>query len=207
MESATAAQQCVVDAAAEGDLDLATQPDTASSFRQLNESSAQPVTQFNATTPEFMAYLQVLETNKPYLVNAFRVPSLTTSLLFAKQIDTDGDMSMLVVDDWVFIKFRNKDRYRGKGGDARVSLGVGKVLDMVYELRILWSTLVESNLIAHAEPDVIERCLATSSSTEEHQEYPPELLQLLPPDLATIYAHHLRRNSPPQRHRPVHADD
>ena len=48
------------------------------------------------SSPSSPSLSDLLETNKPYLVNSLRVPALPTLLLFAKSIDTNTDCSRCV---------------------------------------------------------------------------------------------------------------
>ncbi|XP_060679268.1 probable ATP-dependent RNA helicase DHX34 [Hemiscyllium ocellatum] len=48
-----------------------------------------------------LAYVSLLETNKPYLVNCVDVPALQTLLLLGCSVDTNADCSRMVVDSWL----------------------------------------------------------------------------------------------------------
>jgi len=62
---------------------------------------------------ELLCYQSLLETQKPYLVNVVRVPALQASLLFSKKIDTNLDMTKMVIDDWLLLTFLdNKEAER-----------------------------------------------------------------------------------------------
>ncbi|XP_064391101.1 probable ATP-dependent RNA helicase DHX34 [Halichondria panicea] len=54
---------------------------------------------------ELLAYVDLLETNKPYLVNAVRVPALQTISLFSQSLDTNNDCTRLIADSWLELKF------------------------------------------------------------------------------------------------------
>ncbi|RUS16526.1 P-loop containing nucleoside triphosphate hydrolase protein, partial [Endogone sp. FLAS-F59071] len=71
---------------------------------------------------ELLCYLQLLETNKPYLVNIMRVP-----------VDTNTDCSVLVIDDLYIIKFRTTPVAE-------------HVLWITYKLRKMWNNLVEQSV-------------------------------------------------------------
>ncbi|KAJ3327687.1 DEAH (Asp-Glu-Ala-His) box polypeptide 34, partial [Gonapodya sp. JEL0774] len=58
-----------------------------------------------ATIREILCYLQLLSTNKPYLMNVIRVPALHGCLIFARSIDTNADLSKLVIDNWLIVRF------------------------------------------------------------------------------------------------------
>ncbi|XP_053209462.1 probable ATP-dependent RNA helicase DHX34 isoform X2 [Panonychus citri] len=51
-----------------------------------------------------LAYLLLLETTKPYLVNCLKVPAVHSMLLFATSIDTNYNFTRLVLDKWIEIR-------------------------------------------------------------------------------------------------------
>lgn len=85
---------------------------------------------------EVLAYVDLLETNKPYLVNVMRTPALQTLTLFSQNLDTSGDCSRLVVDEWLELKFPDGDTGQ-------------KVLSVVQTLRSTWTHLLELKLQLH----------------------------------------------------------
>ncbi|XP_062891537.1 probable ATP-dependent RNA helicase DHX34 [Mobula hypostoma] len=50
---------------------------------------------------QLLAFVSLLETNKPYLVNCVRAPALQYLLLLARSLDTSADCGRLVVDGWL----------------------------------------------------------------------------------------------------------
>ncbi|XP_065910600.1 probable ATP-dependent RNA helicase DHX34 isoform X2 [Dysidea avara] len=82
---------------------------------------------------ELLAYVDLLETDKPYLVNVLRTPALPTLTLFGRSIDTNSDCSRVIVDSWLEIHFQNS------------SDGVG-VLAAVQKLRSTMTDLLEIKL-------------------------------------------------------------
>lgn len=54
---------------------------------------------------QLLTYVSLLETSKPYLVQAMRVPALQTLMLFAQSLDTNADLTRFVVDGWLEISF------------------------------------------------------------------------------------------------------
>lgn len=58
---------------------------------------------------ELLCYLQLLETNKPYLTNVFRIHGLHSCLLFARSIDINHDMTHFVVDNWLHLHIPNSE--------------------------------------------------------------------------------------------------
>ncbi|VDD82699.1 unnamed protein product [Mesocestoides corti] len=57
-----------------------------------------------ATDHQLLAYLDLLETTKPFLVNTIRVPALPILLLNAREIDTNANVTRLVFDRWIEIE-------------------------------------------------------------------------------------------------------
>lgn len=50
---------------------------------------------------QILAYVSLLETNKPYIGNCVRSPALQTLLLVARSLDTNADCTRIVVDGWL----------------------------------------------------------------------------------------------------------
>lgn len=55
---------------------------------------------------QLLAFVTLLETNKPYLTNCVRVPALQALLLVANSVDSNADCSRLVVDGWLELEFK-----------------------------------------------------------------------------------------------------
>jgi hypothetical protein len=88
-----------------------------------------------STQPELLAYVDLLETNKPYLVSSMRTPALQTLTLFSQNIDTNADCTRLVVDEWLELKF--SDTESGQ-----------RVVSSIQTLRNTWSSVLEAKLQA-----------------------------------------------------------
>ncbi|XP_066127786.1 probable ATP-dependent RNA helicase DHX34 [Saccopteryx bilineata] len=58
---------------------------------------------------QLLAFVSLLETNKPYLVNCVRVPALQSLLLFSRSLDTNGDCSRLVADGWLELQLADSE--------------------------------------------------------------------------------------------------
>ncbi|NXP03972.1 DHX34 helicase, partial [Thinocorus orbignyianus] len=82
---------------------------------------------------QLLAFVSLLETNKPYLVNCLRVPALQALLLFSRSLDTNGDCSRLVADGWLEVTFP----------DPNSSL---HLLSMALQLRSSWEELLHQLL-------------------------------------------------------------
>ncbi|CAO3633213.1 unnamed protein product [Cunninghamella echinulata] len=82
---------------------------------------------------QLLCYLQLLETSKPYLLNLTRVPGIHILLLFSKQLDTNEDCSVIVVDSYYVIKFKTKQVAQ-------------YILAEVFKLRYEWDKLFNQRL-------------------------------------------------------------
>ncbi|NXY76428.1 DHX34 helicase, partial [Glareola pratincola] len=58
---------------------------------------------------QLLAFVSLLETNKPYLVNCVRVPALQALLLFSRSLDTSADCARLVADGWLEVTVPDVD--------------------------------------------------------------------------------------------------
>lgn len=82
---------------------------------------------------QLVAFASLVETTKPYLVGAMRVPALPTLLLFAQSIDTNADCSRLVCDGWLEVTFESAE-------DAQ------SILSAAVKLRTAWQRLLNDKL-------------------------------------------------------------
>uniref|UniRef100_A0A3P8T2K7 DEAH (Asp-Glu-Ala-His) box polypeptide 34 n=1 Tax=Amphiprion percula TaxID=161767 RepID=A0A3P8T2K7_AMPPE len=82
---------------------------------------------------QLLAFVTLLETNKPYLSNCVRVPALQALLLVANSVDTNADCTRLVVDGWLEVELR----------EAEEAL---KVLSTALSLRAEWERLLLAQL-------------------------------------------------------------
>jgi transposase-like protein len=82
---------------------------------------------------QLVAFVSLVETTKPYLVGALRVPALQTLLLFSQAIDTNADCSRIVCDGWLEVVFEN-----GEDGESSLSSAV--------KLRTVWQQLLQQKL-------------------------------------------------------------
>jgi hypothetical protein len=145
-----------LDAAAEGDVDISNAQDLPSTLRDASgrpvAGTSQKLSGLSSASPEFLCYLQLMETTKPYLMNLVRVPALQTSLLFGRSIDTNESCTTLVVDDWMLLDFKNASRFLGKGYAKEGQLSpesraAQRVLSMAMELRHAWARLLAQKLM------------------------------------------------------------
>lgn len=56
---------------------------------------------------ELHCFVKVLETRKPYLTSVFTCPGLQTSLLLARRLDVDAEVSWILVDGWLLFQFKD----------------------------------------------------------------------------------------------------
>ena len=82
---------------------------------------------------QLIAFTQLLETNKPYVVNCLKIPAVQTLLLCSTAIDTSVDFSKLLFDSWLEVTFS-----KPSDGDALVRMAV--------QLRSAWDKLLNSKL-------------------------------------------------------------
>lgn len=82
---------------------------------------------------QLLAFVTLLETNKPYLSNCVRVPALQALLLVANSVNSNADCTRLVVDGWLELSLTD--------GDAAL-----KVLSSALSLRAEWERLLQAQL-------------------------------------------------------------
>ncbi|CAN9511628.1 unnamed protein product [Ophioblennius macclurei] len=82
---------------------------------------------------QLLAFVTLLETNRPYLSNCVRVPALQALLLVCSSVDTNADCTRLVVDGWLELELR----------DAGEAL---RVLSKALKLRAEWERLLLAQL-------------------------------------------------------------
>ncbi|KAM7412694.1 hypothetical protein PAMA_020192 [Pampus argenteus] len=82
---------------------------------------------------QLLAFVTLLETNKPYLSNCVRVPALQALLLVANSVDSNADCTRLVVDGWLDLELKNPEEAL-------------KVLSNALTLRAEWERLLLAQL-------------------------------------------------------------
>ncbi len=130
---------------------------------------------------QLLIYLSLLETNKPYLINTMRMPALQTFLLFAKTLDTNVNMSRLVIDSWVEIRFPKQ-------------LDGIRVLCKALKLRQMWQSLLKIKLddddgdaSVNEDAERTEQCLSQGLVDFIHTEPLYAMRRLLPGDLKMAF--------------------
>ncbi|NXT80871.1 DHX34 helicase, partial [Zapornia atra] len=87
---------------------------------------------------QLLAFVSLLETNKPYLVNCIRMPALQALLLFSRSLDTSADCARLVADGWLELTVP----------DTSSAL---HLLSLALQLRSSWEELLHQLLEGHGE--------------------------------------------------------
>ncbi|CAK9825387.1 Probable ATP-dependent RNA helicase DHX34 [Anthophora retusa] len=162
---------------------------------QLEESDIVSIPGFKSKTPVsskhiILAYLSLLETTKPYLVNTLRMPAAQTLFLFAREIDTNSTFSRIICDSWLELMFPIPDS--------------GQILLMkATKLRHKWDSLLnerlqDSNTSDNEKQDFseIEYTLNQELIEYMHTTVPYTLKRLLPADLKTMYVGDSENNIP-----------
>ncbi|KAL6256792.1 hypothetical protein P5V15_011732 [Pogonomyrmex californicus] len=130
---------------------------------------------------QILAYLSLLETTKPYLVNTLRMPAAQTLLLFAHEIHTNSTFSIMVCDSWLMLEFPVSDS--------------GQILLMrATKLRKKWDFLLNQQLQGSDSANEegkdfskIEQNLTQELIEYMHTTIPYTIKRLLPADLKMIY--------------------
>lgn len=107
---------------------------------QLTQADIIPMEGFTDKNPcssrhQLLAFVSLLETNKAYLVNTIRIPAAQTLLLLAASIDTNADMSVLVCDNFIELKFAD-------------CISAQNLLFQAVSLRGKWKVLLEMRIKA-----------------------------------------------------------
>uniref|UniRef100_A0A5F9D3G8 DExH-box helicase 34 n=1 Tax=Oryctolagus cuniculus TaxID=9986 RepID=A0A5F9D3G8_RABIT len=101
---------------------------------------------------QLLAFVSLLETNKPYLVNCVRIPALQSLLLFSRSLDTNGDCSRLVADGWLELQLADSE-------------SAVRLLTASLRLRAHWESALDRQLAHQARRQHLEE--------EEGEEAPP----------------------------------
>ena len=142
---------------------------------------------------QILVYMSLLETNKPYVVNAIRMPALQTLLLFSRTIDTNCNFTRLVFDSWIEVRFADAE-------DAQNQLLKAAVLRNIWltflDLRLSESLKAEKSVISTSEEyeksQELENKLSRGLIEFLHTETLFSIRRLLPGDLKVIYSHQVQ---------------
>ena len=113
---------------------------------------------------DMLTYSQILETSKPYLMNATKAPFLQTLLLVCSSIDVGRSGTCVLIDDWLEVNF--------KGGQA-----AERAIYVTQRLRMMLTSCLASRLSSSAPPRS-----GISSSAPPPGSVPTLLQQLLDED-------------------------
>ncbi|KAJ8280280.1 hypothetical protein GJAV_G00052690 [Gymnothorax javanicus] len=89
---------------------------------------------------QLLAFVTLLETNKPYVSNCVRVPALQALLLVASSLDTNADCTRVVVDGWLELTLQ----------DTEAAL---RSISTALTLRADWEHLLQAQL-RNCNPDL-----------------------------------------------------
>ncbi|XP_050459020.1 probable ATP-dependent RNA helicase DHX34 [Cataglyphis hispanica] len=153
---------------------------------QIEEADVISIPGFKSKNPvspkhQILAYLSLLETTKPYLVNTLRMPAAQTLLLFAREIDTNSIFSLIACDSWLMLEFPVPDS--------------GQTLLMrATKLRNKWDFLLNQRLQGSDDANdetkdfnKVEQNLTQELIEYMHTTVPYTIKRLLPADLKMIY--------------------
>ncbi|KAL4647697.1 putative ATP-dependent RNA helicase DHX34 [Arapaima gigas] len=90
-----------------------------------------------STKHQLLAFVTLLETNKPYVCNCVCIPALQTLLLVGSSVDSNADCTRLVIDGWLELCVSD--------GEAALLL-----LSTALRLRADWEHLLQAQLAAGA---------------------------------------------------------
>ncbi|CAL1571021.1 unnamed protein product [Knipowitschia caucasica] len=119
-------------------------------------------TKKNSSKHQLLAFVTLLETNKPYLTNCVRVPALQMLLLVANAVDSNADCSRLVVDGWLEVEFRMPEEAL-------------KILSTALSLRADWERLLVHQLSQRS----LEETLARGVSRKDLEKLSEGLVRFL----------------------------
>ncbi|KAM8790515.1 putative ATP-dependent RNA helicase DHX34 [Rhynchonycteris naso] len=131
-----------------------------------------------STRHQLLAFVSLLETNKPYLVNCVRIPALQSLLLFSRSLDTNGDCSRLVADGWLELQLADSE-------------SAVQLLAASLRLRAHWESALDRQLAHQAHPGQLDEEEEEEApvSRQEVANLSRELLQFM----ASKVPHSLRR--------------
>ncbi|XP_044019981.1 probable ATP-dependent RNA helicase DHX34, partial [Aphidius gifuensis] len=153
---------------------------------------------------QLLAYLSLLETTKPYLVNTLRMPAAQTLFLFSQEIDTNSTFTMIICDSWLQLAFPIPDSGQN-------------LLFKATKIREKWNYLLTKQLEESKQLDInknhdidnnisdIEDELSHDLVEFMHTSVPYTIKRLLSADLKTMYVGR-GYNDEPINPNPFHDD-
>ena len=119
-----------------------------------------------------------LETNKPYLINTIRLPALPTFLLLSKSVDTNINLSRIIFDSWIEVRFPQ----------PKMAL---KMFYKAHILRSMWQTLLDSKVnesnLTTEQVTATEKKLSNGLKDFFHVDVLYSIRRLLPGDLKIAF--------------------
>ena len=122
----------------EGDLDIVDFQGVQSRF----DESRKPV---SIQTPALLCFVQIMETSKPFLMNVFPVSALLSTFLFGGTIDTNRDLTYVIVDEWIVLEFKSRNRLIGQTINSVTGV-VAELIRKMIRFRDEWGRRVDNNL-------------------------------------------------------------
>lgn len=146
---------------------------------------------------QILVYMSLLETNKPYVVNAIRMPALQTLLLFSRNIETNCNFGRIVCDSWIEIRFADVEEGQNQLLKAAV---LRNTWTEFLNLRLTDSLKKEKDIIVapddeYEKSEEFENKLSRGLIEFVHSETLFSIRRLLPGDLKVIYSHEVQDNS------------
>eukprot|EP01119_Soliformovum_irregulare_P013907 TRINITY_DN3747_c0_g1_i2.p1 TRINITY_DN3747_c0_g1~~TRINITY_DN3747_c0_g1_i2.p1 ORF type:complete len:586 (+),score=198.21 TRINITY_DN3747_c0_g1_i2:1720-3477(+) len=116
-----------------------------------NILSIHPTSIFNGashlvTRTDLLCYSKLLETNKPYITNAFRISAIHPLLLFARTLDTNKTGDKIVVDNWLMIKI---DQVKAA---EKILIIISQIRNLISHF-LLRKLVVESQRFSHGNSE------------------------------------------------------
>ena len=127
-------------------------------------SASQPEGRYTNLT-EFLIYVSLLETNKPYVVNTMKIPALQTLFLLSNSIDTNSDFTKILFNEWIELTFEF-DKDDSQKSEKKES-SVEKLLSNVVQLRKNWETLLEQKLLLNNDVTTEDKDCSDKKMSEE----------------------------------------
>uniref|UniRef100_A0A8D0B4S7 DExH-box helicase 34 n=1 Tax=Salvator merianae TaxID=96440 RepID=A0A8D0B4S7_SALMN len=115
---------------------------------------------------QILAFVSLLETSKPYLVNCLRLPALQALLLLASSLDTNADCTRIVADSWLEVQVPL----------AETAL---RLLSTALRLRASWEKILDQQLQSRGGRGSEGEAEAAQPSARQVQRLTQEVLAFL----------------------------
>lgn len=157
---------------------------------QLDSLDTLDLPGFTAKNPpsskhQLLVYISLLETTKPYLTASIRVPALPVLLLFSHAIETSGDVSRIIFDAWLELRFAEAECAQNQlVAAARLRRQWLRLLNLKLEDA---SSPIRGDESARAEQQELEAALSHGLLEFLHNEAVYSVKRLLPADIKVAY--------------------